>query len=315
MKPGLFPLVLCATLTFVGLAHAEGPPRATLVVTRSAGADDCPNAQDLGARVLGITGRRTLDATAQAETDTWIYLEFTHDLGRYGASVQLRGHRQGARALSDVGDDCSSLADAVAVTLALFLDADQRPPVAPPSMPRPPVPSAEPPQRFLVLGGGAGFGLLAQPAPLASVGLDLGLGRRFRLGAGGAAVLAQRVTDANGYTELGLAYGYARSCALALGSMNGVALELCLALDVGALSGSGHGYDSTDRKRLLWSALTGGVQALGPLAAPSFWWFSAMAVTPLTLRGFAVANSGLPHDVFLVPRVGAVASFGMGVRF
>jgi hypothetical protein len=321
LKPGLLlALVVCAVLTFVGLAHAEGPPRATLVVTRGAGADDCPNAQDLGARVLGITGRRSLETSPQAQTDTWVYLEFTHDLGRYGASVQLRGRRQGARALSDVGADCSSLADAVAVTLALFLDAEQRAPAANPapasvSVHRPPVVAADSPQRYLVLGGGAGFGLLARPSPLAMVGLDLGLGQRFRLGIGGAAALAQRVTDANGYTELGLAYGYARSCALALGRMNAVALELCLALDVGALSGSGHGYDVTERKRLLWSALSGGVQALGPLAAPSFWWLSAMVVTPLTLRGFAVATSGVPHDVFLVPRVGGVASFGMGVRF
>jgi len=307
-------------LTFVGLARAEGPPRATLVVTRGAGADDCPNAQDLGARVLGITGRRTLETSA-AHTDTWVYLEFTHDLGRYGASVQVRGRRQGARTLSDVGADCSSLADAVAVTLALFLDSDQRasvatsPAPAPARAPRAAVTEVEAPQRSLVLGGGVGFGLLAQPSPLATVGLGLGLGKRFRLGVGGAATLAQRVSDANGYTELGLAYGYARGCALALGSMSGVALELCLALDVGALSGSGHGYDATERKRLLWSALSGGVQALGPLAAPSFWWFSAMAVTPLTLRGFAVTNSGEPHDVFLVPRFGALASFGMGVRF
>jgi hypothetical protein len=316
----LFAVVVCATLTFVGLAHAEDLPRATLVVTRGAGADDCPNAQDLGARVLGITGRRNLGTVAQAQTDTWVYLEFTHDLGRYGASVQLRGHRQGARALSDVGADCSSLADAVAVTLALFLDADQRaavanPAPAPVSVPRPPVALAEPLRRFLVLGGGAGFGLLAEPSPLATVGLDLGFGERFRLGVGGAAALAQRVTHANGYTELRLSYGYARSCALALGGMNGVALELCLAFDVGALSGSGHGYDAIERKRLLWSALAGGMQALGPLAAPSFWWLSTMAVTPLTLRGFAVTSAGVPHDVFLVPRVGALASFGLGVRF
>jgi hypothetical protein len=127
--------------------------------------------------------------------------------------------------------------------------------------------------------------------------------------------LPQRVHDSVGYTELGLAYGYARGCAMAWQSDSELRLAFCLAPMLGSLSGAGHGYDFVDRKRWLWAALAGGPQVVGPLASPSFWWLSAMAVVPLTLRGFAVTTDGQKQDTFAVSRVAAVASVGMGVQF
>jgi hypothetical protein len=127
--------------------------------------------------------------------------------------------------------------------------------------------------------------------------------------------MPQRVHYLDGHTDLNLAWGYARACALALESDSGVEAMLCIAPLLGALSGEGSRYDFTAKKRWFWAALSGGPQLSGPLAAPSFWWLSVMAVAPLTLRGFSVTVDGEPHDTFVSSGIAATASLGMGVRF
>lgn len=326
----LAPFLLAAMATS-SVVRAEQAPlpgptrRATLVVTRGAGAEDCPTAQGFAERVGAISTSGSLQSDPQQPTDTWVYLELNHDLGRYSASLQLLGRRQGSRILSDVGANCSSLTDAVAVTLALLLDerepapsaktAPAFPPQAVPSAPAPPAPAPAPPRYAIVLGGGAAFGLLAEPAPWATLGVETLVGKHVRLGVGGALALPQRVHYLQGYTELSLAWGYARGCALALSTNAGLEVMLCLAPMLGAMSGTGWRYDFVAKKRWSWLALAGGPQVFGPLAAPAFWWLSVMAVAPLTLRGFAVSVDGKPHDTFVVPRIGALASLGIGVRF
>lgn len=308
------------TWAWAGAAHAQAAPRATLVVTRGAGAEDCPNADGIAQRVAAITGTTTLQTTAQERTDTWVHLELSRDLGRYTALVQLRGRHHGARALSDINSDCSSLADAVAVALALFFD-NQVAPVPPPQhAPRlvepPSGPKPTPPRYAVELAGAVAFGLLSVPSPLATAGIDLTPNNeRFRIGLGGGLVLPDRVRYLQGFTELRLAFGYARGCAQATNSASGVQLSFCVAPLLGVLSGAGYDYDFIARKRWLWAALTAGPRLQGPLSRPAFWSLSASAVVPLTLRAFAVTVDGEPHDVFNVPRLGASASAGMGVQF
>src|SRR6188768_934053 len=175
---------LGALLATAGTARAEqvlpeaGQRRATLVVTRGAGAEDCPAAEGFAERVGAITTSRSLQTDPQQPSDTWVYLELNHDLGRYSASLQLLGRRQGSRVLSDVGANCSSLTDAVAVTLALLLDSNEveTPPSSKPAPPKPskaptpPKPTTAPkrPRYAVMLGGGAALGLLAEPAPWAT---------------------------------------------------------------------------------------------------------------------------------------------------
>jgi hypothetical protein len=321
-------MLACAALTSVGVARAQPakavarPERATLIVTRGTGADDCPAAQGFAERIRAITANRTLQTDPRAETDTWVYLEITHDLGRYSALLQTRGRQQGSRALSDVSSNCASLSDAVAVTLALLLDAREqvselvtRQPRSTPEKPPRTSSGSEKLRYGVVLGGGVGLGLLAVPTPWATGGLEAMLGHRLRLGIGGAITLPQRLHYLQGYTELKLAWGYARGCALALRSESGVELMLCVSPMLGALSGSGKRYDFSRTKRWSWFALSGGAQASGPLAAPSFWWLSLMAVAPLTLRGFAITVDGEQHDTFVMNGIAATASLGLGVRF
>jgi hypothetical protein len=308
----------CVVWTWAGAARAEAAPRATLVVTRGAGAEDCPNADGIAQRVAAITGTTTLQTTAQDRTDTWVHLELSRDLGRYTALVQLRGRHNGARALSDVNSDCSSLADAVAVALALFFDTQVAPVPQPPHMRGlvEPAPKPAPPRYAMELAGAVAFGLLSVPSPLATAGIDVTPdNERFRIGLGGGLVLPDRVRYLQGFTELRLAFGYARGCAEATSSASRVQLLFCVAPLLGALSGAGYDYDFIAKKRWLWAALTGGPRLQGPLSRPAFWSLSASAVVPLTLRAFAVTVNGEPHDVFNVPRLGASASAGMGVQF
>jgi hypothetical protein len=306
-------------LTWPGLARAQTAPRATLVVTRGAGAEDCPDADGIAQRVAAITGAQTLQTKPLAPSETWVHLELSRDVGRYAAMLQLRGRHQGSRNLADVSPDCSSLADAVAVTLALFFDSKQTQAPAPkPALrveARPPPPPVREPRYAVQLGGGVGFGLLSEPSPLATLGIDLTPKGVFRVGVGGGLALPDRVRYLNGFTELRLAFGYARGCAEALGKTGGFQLMLCMAPLLGALSGAGNGYDFTTKKRWFWAALTGGPQVLGPLAKPAFWWLSASALVPLTLRGFAVTTGDASRDVFSVPPFGVIASLGLGAQF
>lgn len=320
-------LLTLVSLASVGHARAQAAPasagtgRATLVVTRGQGAEDCPTADELIERVRAIVASGGLQADPRAPADTWIFLELNHDLGRYSAVLQTRGRQQGGRTLSDVSVNCASLAEAVTVTLALLLDAGQtrrereaKPVEVAARIATVPVPT--PPRRFAAsFGGGVGLGLLAEAAPLGAGSLEVLFGSRLRVGLGGAITLPQRVHYLQGYTELNLAWGAARGCAQALRTKSDIEVMLCVSAMVGMLSGSGKRYDFTHTKRWAWAAVGAGPLIKGPLAAPSFWWLQALAVVPLTRHGFQVTVDGQPHDTFVMSSVAATAAFGMGVHF
>ncbi len=294
----------------------------TLVVTRGGGAEDCPAAEGFAERVRAITGNASVETNPAAPTETWVYLEITHDLGRYNALLQTRGRRQGSRALSDVSSNCASLSDAVAMTLALLLDANEQPVgarlqtarPAPSATPKP-IPKPQEARYALLLGGGAGVGLLTGMTPWATGGLELLVGSRFRLGLGGAVALPERIHYLQGFTDLNLGWGYARGCALGFRSSAGVELTVCVSSMLGVLSGAGKLYDFTKTKRWAWLAVGLGPQLSGPLASPAFWWLSATGIAPLIRHGFAISIDGEEHDTFSMDAVAATASLGMGVRF
>lgn len=317
--------LLAAVTCAAPAAAVPDDPRTTLIVTRGAGAEGCPDADDFVRRIQAISPTSSLQTNPRLAADTWIYLELTHDLGRYGAFLQTRGKQQGSRTLSDISDNCASLSDAIAVTLALLLDPGDQKGATPHDIPPPPTPPPTPtsprarernePSYAVTLGGGVSVGLLAEPAPWATGSAEMALGQRIRLSLGAATALPQRAHYLEGYTELGLAWGYARACAVAARSQGGLELSLCLSPMVGVLSGRGQRYDFSASKRWVWAALAGGSQISGALAAPSFWWLSSMIVTPLTRQGFSITVDGEAHDTFVVNSIAATASMGMGVRF
>ena len=325
-------LLFAATMwAWPAIARAEPAPNqpnsaaATLVVTRGPGAEDCPSVEGFVERVSAISPGSRLSTSLQPHDATWVYLEITHDLGRYSAFLQTRGRQQGSRTLSDVSPSCASLTDAVAVTLALLLDPaalTARPQTLqdhrerrPARQRNPPNPPPSESRHAVSLGGGVSVGLLPRAAPWVSGGVDTALGKHLRIGVGGGLALAQRVRYLGGYTEIGLGWGYARACATARGGRSVVELSFCVSPMLGVLAGTGTRYDFSAQKRWLWAAISGGPEISAPLSAISFWWLSVAAIAPLTLRGFAITVDGESHDTFVVKRVAATASLGLGARF
>jgi len=109
--------LLAALVTMVAAPSRADPSRASLVVTRDDGSRECPDSTTLGARVEVVAGKSLFPSNAAEPRDTWVQVEFVRAITGYRAVISARGKRQGTRALDDVGPDCASLAEAVAITL------------------------------------------------------------------------------------------------------------------------------------------------------------------------------------------------------
>ena len=119
---GLRLLVAAASGTSLAAAQTHSP-RAALVVTRGEGAQDCPDSVLLAERVRAVAGASVISAELDSTRfETWVQVAITRNFGGYSAQISTSGARHGSRALDDLGPSCASLADAIAVTLAIFLD-------------------------------------------------------------------------------------------------------------------------------------------------------------------------------------------------
>ncbi|WP_437317925.1 hypothetical protein [Sorangium sp. So ce385] len=107
----------CAMLAAAGTARARAEP--FLSVTRGAGAESCPDAAHLIARVEQLRGRPETGASGAYA------VSFTRGDDGFRASIRSGS---GARELRDRGGSCAALEQATAVTLALLLDSDAREP-------------------------------------------------------------------------------------------------------------------------------------------------------------------------------------------
>ncbi|WP_437571371.1 hypothetical protein [Sorangium sp. So ce542] len=107
----------CAMLAAAGTARARAEP--FLSVTRGAGAEGCPDAARLIARVEQLRGRPETGASGAYA------VSFIRGDDGFRASIRSGS---GARELRDRGGSCAALEQATAVTLALLLDSDAREP-------------------------------------------------------------------------------------------------------------------------------------------------------------------------------------------
>ncbi|XXX78037.1 hypothetical protein WMF30_04605 [Sorangium sp. So ce134] len=112
-------------------------------MTRGAGAESCPDAAHLIARVEQLRGRPETGASGAYA------VSFTRGADGFRASIRSGS---GARELRDRGGGCAALEQATAVTLALLLDSDAR------------EPSLQAPE---VDAGGEASGAAGAPAPAA----------------------------------------------------------------------------------------------------------------------------------------------------
>lgn len=144
------------------------PPRAlsprlpTLTVHRTDDAAECPDARALAARVARHMKRPALEPASEPEGRTarvpvaaspGLDVQFYRSEAGYTAVVQATlaeaakpgEARVKTRQLSDKGSSCKGLADALAIALAVLLDAEPLPP-APAPEPAPAAPPSPPPE-------------------------------------------------------------------------------------------------------------------------------------------------------------------------
>jgi hypothetical protein len=307
-------------------AHAESP-RASLVVTRAPGAEDCPDAEALTARLRPLLRSELVVSAPDTQTDTWIQVELVRELAGFRAVISARGKRQGTRTIDDVSESCASIADALAITLVMLLDPEPArmamPPLSPPPPEPLPKPSPSPPpmparmrEPYLRLGGeasgGASLGVLYHAAPLLEGGPRLGLGSRVILAAGGGFVFPDRVPLGGRSVKLDLTYAYLRGGAWILES-GATGLALVAGPLLGSLGGEGSGFDVPGTRHLLWAAAAAGGELFASLAPPFAWSARLLVLVPLVDQGFSVVRAGETERAFRTPSFGGLLTVGLSI--
>jgi len=316
-------LVFVAALSVSSRGAAQAEPRASLVVIRGDGARDCPDADALAERVRAVAGTNVIGVGSSASPiETWVQVAISHDFAGYNAQISTFGRRHGTRALEDLGPSCASLADAVAVTLAMFLDPYETPPSSSPRPepvakkrspePKAPATSAARESRFFIDGAaGLTFNLLEHSEPFLGVGLGFRPSARWSVALGGTFVLPDSKVDGSRSVDLRLSFAFLQVCALALGHVDRASLAWCAAPQVGSLASDGRGYQNNFAEHSLWLALGIGPEAAFRLTHSLSWVFGAEAVIPLLEQGFDVQSNGVRSSAYRTPSVAALVSLGL----
>ena len=331
--------VAAAALVCVGTASPAqaAAPRASLVVTRSEGAEDCPDTATLAARVAAIGNDEILDAAGTEPRETWINVELLRVLSGYRAVISARGKRKGTRTIDDVGQDCSSLSDAVAIALVMLLDPDvplEPKPVPPRSEERSSVTpqartkAAVPAPAFADRGapdetaglrfgaeasGGATLGVVEHALPLLEGGARLRLGELVALAAGAGYVFPDRVASRGGSVKVDLVYGYTRAC-VRLFTTPASRFELCAEPMLGTLRGDSTGYTSSTPQSVVWTAASASAEIYTPLSGP-FWWSARVRLlVPVIRQGFSVELDEQRTRAFTMPQAGGTLSLGVAAE-
>jgi hypothetical protein len=319
-------LAAVGALCFSAPCLAQETPRASLVVTRGDGAQDCPDAAQLAEQVRAVAGKNVVGVGLGTPMETWIQVTIARSFGSYSAQISALGEHHGTRSLEDLGPSCTSLADAVAVTIAIFLD-----PYANTPLPEPPslTPRREPalkapargaspvdrpasfPQLLLEGSGGVALNLLEHSEPFVNASVGMRLTPRWSFTLGGAFVFPDTKTTSGGEIELSLSYAYLSACARAWGDPGGARMDWCAAPLLGSFTGTGKHYLETHSERSAWFALSLGPEVVFPVSRYLSWLVTAQGVAPLVQQSFTVQSAGARSNAFRSAAVGGLLSLGV----
>lgn len=296
-------------------ALAADPPPAKLGVKRAEPqAKDCPDATALSARVNEITGWNAM-ATQSPTARLTIDVSITKDESGFAATLRASGSRTGTRHIADIGNDCSGLAEALAVTLAIILDDERSAPsdgVPPPSEqpPRPlPTPRTETPTRPKwrpYLTGVGTLGVLESPAFGVSGGVSLALSRMI-FGAELAWLPARSFDTAPGSADVSLLFGSAYGCWQPV-VLDPAYVGVCAHVSIGRLHGEATGYDENLERSRPWIAPGIGALGGGPITGPLEWFAQAKIFLPVHRERFVIDNLGALHET---PPLGGSIALGL----
>jgi hypothetical protein len=297
-------------------ATARAQSRELLSVERGPGAEDCPDAATLAARIASIRGR------AAAESHATYEVGFSHTADTFTSVIHGGANGESQRVLEGRGASCVALAQATAVTLALLFDSEVD--TTPSEPPKPEKPAPAPPAKeelpladpilidvrehgpridsTLSLGIAGLVGVLRplSPALTGELGLQVG---SWRMGLGVIWNPPQSVTLDPGLVRESLLGGTARTC-LALARASGWRFDACTGLLAGAATAEAQGFTRNERRVRTWLAVPFEL-SLAQLSGPVGWEVSAAALGSLVHEDFSIDGLGPAYES---PRVGGMLS-------
>ncbi len=320
-----------ALVTLTGAAGVQAEEgRVAFSVRRSASAGSCPDVRGLAAAVSHLTAKVTLDPDVTDAADGRIEVEFSRGPSRFRAHLRATGLRSGVRVLVHDGVDCAPLAEATAISLAVLLDPEWRPPEPAPTLPPPPPvpapkdapnePAVPPPPAEATASGwglrahataGAAIGVLRSAAPVLGVGVAVDPIPALSFSGGAALIPAQSLPLAPGHVDVALAGGEAAACVLPLGSAR-ARVGGCASAVLAVVSASGVGYFRNGSTSRPWLAFGGHAYAHGEMVGPLGWTARAGALAPTTTEAFGVDGAGV---AYAPPRVAIVLAAGLTMTF
>jgi hypothetical protein len=323
---GVFLSILCLASPVAAAGARDLAAR--LHVEKAAGAEQCPEQQQLERRVEGILQRPLSDVVADSQLTLEVRFERTPNA--FTAQVTATGPKPGRRLLRDTGPTCDALGEAVSVAIALLLDSS-RPdhdapspsreslaPVDEPAAPAPAQPSNDMPagttggfdarrwtaRAAVEVGGGYGLGGSGALFGFARLGARHG-GWLLDIGVGGN--LPSEQSFDTGSVRTSLVFGSLRACYLIGRSL---LVAPCAQLGLGRLHGEGYGYGQARAASLPWTAAGLGLAAEAPVAGALYLTLAATLWVPTRRQTFSVENAGIAWES---KPVAGVLTAGLGL--
>ena len=303
------PTLLVTVGMLLGPIEAGADAVGFIAVERSEGAEPCPGADTIGERIAQIRGRRSEPGGGRYR------IAFTRKVGGFVATIRTEPATSNVRTLEHDGAQCSPLADAVAVTLALLLDSEddaqsepEPPPRVAPADDAPPSAAtrvADIPLARDATIAVAATGLAGVLRPLTPA-LSVDVGARvcaFRVSGGALWAWPAEMYFGPGRVGQRLASGVARAC-FAPWQDGGMRFDVCSGVQIGRVLGEGDGYTRNERHARPWVALPLEV-ALAGWTRPIGWEVAVAGLLPIERPDFLVEGLGVAYES---PPMGAMLS-------
>jgi hypothetical protein len=309
-----------AITTIVVLALCS-TARADFQVERSEGAGSCPDPTAFTERLRERGG--PADGAAIAN----IRVRFEHTPKGYRSSVQVAGGKP--RSLVDDTPSCDGLAEATALAVKLALDLDAARSIAPVRAPptehapedRPreksrPAPIDEPIAASLgdiSLASVVAFGIATPVAPGVRAGAAMVLDRRERwsLGLTGLFLPSQSRIIGEGAVDLSVQGGGVEGCGRARAGRS-LLLALCGRLEMMRVEGDARGFTRSESHARALPASTVLGRARARVAGPLVTFAEVGAIAPFFRHRFSVDTVGVVYDP---PVIGATVGIGVAIDF
>jgi hypothetical protein len=327
---GLVSIVISGA--FSARAQPGEPAPVRLSLERSPGAESCPGDAELGRRVAARIGRDPFSEQATRSVEVRIQRAERH----WRAEIRLLDAERRAIAtrepLDSTAADCSALADAVVLAVALTIDPDaalDAPSTTPPPLPAPPIPCPEvrcptprcapcvapapapEPEPEPVRAGLRAVGALGVlPAPALGVSLAAEVEATSGFSIGVAVLYMPEVKTDDGELAFGLTAFEPFGCARLIETRS-AELSGCAGLQLGSLHAVAHGLRPLEPGDYPWLAATLGPRGtLAPTRGLRLE-LGAVAAAPLIAHDFVVR--GRPGSAHEPATIGLFGFIGFGV--